>query len=247
MNNQQGGEKMLPFTEVFISELIGKLVIDKVGNRVGKVTDVLIMPESGFPRICGVQVKRTWDFGFHRPAVLYSQVNEKGQWFVLREILGKDEHLDVFANRVIPLSNQWFPNAQFEDYCDVAGTQKNDRSDLTSVDILRRKGINPRFRRFDIDRTIDIVQRKLTSLIDGKPVLLVDKRYCPVLIDGFRGGYYYEKPKDGRDMAKAKPCKDGYYEHLMDCLRYTAGHSFDSDNVSIFQRLVVGGPSWGGV
>jgi CBS domain-containing protein len=61
MNNQQGGEKMLPFTEVFISELIGKLVIDKVGNRVGKVTDVLIMPESGFPRICGVQVKRRWE------------------------------------------------------------------------------------------------------------------------------------------------------------------------------------------
>jgi hypothetical protein len=41
---------MQPFTEVFVSQLIDKLVIDKVGNRVGRVSDVLIKPEAGFPR-----------------------------------------------------------------------------------------------------------------------------------------------------------------------------------------------------
>ncbi|MDT8901940.1 magnesium transporter [Anaeroselena agilis] len=49
---------MQPFTEVFVSELIDKLVIDKVGNRVGRVGDVLIKPEAGFPKVCGVEVKR---------------------------------------------------------------------------------------------------------------------------------------------------------------------------------------------
>lgn len=52
---------MQPFTEVFVSELINKLVIDKIGNRVGRVTDVLIKPETSYPRICGVEVKRRWE------------------------------------------------------------------------------------------------------------------------------------------------------------------------------------------
>lgn len=52
---------MSAFNEVFISEIIGKLVIDKVGNRVGRVTDVLVVQQESFPRVCGVEVKRTWE------------------------------------------------------------------------------------------------------------------------------------------------------------------------------------------
>lgn len=48
----------LAFTEVFVSELIGKLVIDKIGNRVGKVADILILPHASFPRVCGIEVMR---------------------------------------------------------------------------------------------------------------------------------------------------------------------------------------------
>jgi Mg/Co/Ni transporter MgtE (contains CBS domain) len=57
-----GGETgMQPFTEVFVSDLIDKLVIDKIGNRVGRVSDVLIKPEAGFPKVCAVAVKRRWE------------------------------------------------------------------------------------------------------------------------------------------------------------------------------------------
>ncbi|MBP2649678.1 MAG: MgtE intracellular region [Firmicutes bacterium] len=49
---------MLFFTEVFLSQLIGNLVIDKIGKKVGKITDVLIVLEPGFPRVSGIEVRR---------------------------------------------------------------------------------------------------------------------------------------------------------------------------------------------
>ncbi|MBP2645742.1 MAG: MgtE intracellular region [Firmicutes bacterium] len=52
---------MLTFTEVFLSQLIGQLVIDKVGKKVGKVVDVLIVHEPGFPRVVGIKVKRSFE------------------------------------------------------------------------------------------------------------------------------------------------------------------------------------------
>lgn len=42
------------FTELFVSELLGKAIIDRSGKRVGKVRDILINPDGDFPTVQGV-------------------------------------------------------------------------------------------------------------------------------------------------------------------------------------------------
>lgn len=44
------------FTELFVSELIGKAIIDRSGKRIGKVRDILINPDDAFPTVRGVTV-----------------------------------------------------------------------------------------------------------------------------------------------------------------------------------------------
>lgn len=54
----------------------------------------------------------------------------------------------------------------------------------------------------------------------AEPYLIVDKS-CKILIEAMNGGYTFKRPT--RDNpAPDEPAKDGYYEHIMDALRYLA-------------------------
>lgn len=192
-------------------------------------------------------VYRTWDFGFHHPAVVWSQVDNDGRWYVLREDLGSSVSLREYADHIIRKSNEYFPGAQFIDFCDPAGTQVNDKSELTSVQILQSEfKIYPSFRRSRIEEGIDLIRKKLITLIGDKPALMIDKS-CKIIHDAFEGGYHYAEVKEGQDSDKIQPFKDGYYEHLMDCIRYTAINIFDTVGVQRSRNIRFGGPEWGRV
>jgi len=140
---------MLPFTEVFIGELIDKLVIDKIGNKVGRVTDVLIVPEGSFPRVCGVQVKRRWEtvvisdtniamlnkqivsLNIVRESIQSAELN--GNEFFLRRDLLDRQIVDIDGAKVVRVN-------------DLKITQVNDDFRLVAVDIgfrglVRRLGV----------------------------------------------------------------------------------------------------------
>lgn len=146
---------MQPFTEVFVSELIDKLVIDKIGNRVGRVTDVLIKPEAGFPKVCGVEVKRRWEtvvVGDAEVAMLNKQivsltvVREEvqpaaltGDELYLRRDLLDRQIVDTDGARVVRVN-------------DFKITQVNNEYRLVAVDIgfrglVRRLGAEKALRR----------------------------------------------------------------------------------------------------
>lgn len=140
---------MQPFTEVFVSQLIDKLVIDKIGNKVGKVTDVLIMPESGFPKVCGVQVKRRFEtviIGDAQIAMLNKQIVSLGivreevataplsgdEFFLRRDLLDR-QIVDINGAKVVRVN-------------DLKLTQVNNEYRLVAVDIgfrglVRRLGV----------------------------------------------------------------------------------------------------------
>lgn len=184
----------------------------------------------------GKPVLRGWDFGFHRPACVFVQIDNDDRVCILREILGNNEYLMEFSEKVIKLSNYWFPNATFEDYCDPAGIQKTDKSAKTSIDILKDKGINPRFRKLPVNAGITLIQKKISSLIGDKPGLLVNKQ-CRILIEAFMGGYYYDNEKD-------EPYKDGFYEHLVDALRYIFNYVYGVEKKDIDFKIPE--PKWFG-
>jgi hypothetical protein len=172
-------------------------------------------------------IYRTWDFGFHHPAVLFAFKNKRDQLCIYMENMGEDVDTRTYAEDVVELSKAEFPKCSFRDFCDVAGHQaqsiakrKDARSD---IDVLKELGIYPKSKKIGIRQSIDLVKQMLLLRADGEPWLRVHPR-CQVLIDGFQGGYCFEE-KEGK--AREVPKEDGYYEHLHDDLRYKATFLFE--------------------
>jgi len=165
-----------------------------------------------------------FDYGYHHPAHLITQIGTDGRWYILKEILGNDEILDFFADRCLGLVNVKYPNALWRYYGDPAGKQVNDKSEKTSEDILKGKKINVQSRPSSYRERKEIIEKLLNTMINGKPALMVDKS-CRIIIDGFLGGYHYPVAKEGETTPEV-PVKDGYYEHLMNALEYIAVNIF---------------------
>jgi len=111
---------------------------------------------------------------------------------------------------------------------DPACTQVNDKSESTSWKILASKDILIRYRTSEYRLRKEIIEKKLSTIIAGKPSLLVNSANCTQIIDGFLGGYHYPNRKQTQEFTvkQEQPWKDGYYEHPMNCLEYIAVNLF---------------------
>jgi hypothetical protein len=167
----------------------------------------------------GVAVHRGWDFGYVHPACVWAQFDGTGQLGVRHELLGEDETIEHFGRRVVDLSDTWFGEAEFVDYGDPAGHQRNDKSERTSIQILKDLfGIRVRTRPSEIIQGIDRIRSALAPRDDGRPGLTVDPIGAEQIAYGFARSYI----RDEHDPEK--PFKDGHYDHLFDALRYMAIH-----------------------
>lgn len=170
-------------------------------------------------------VVRSWDFGIHHPAVIISQIIGD-RLVILKEILGDNELIEDFGKRVKSYCEKSYGKGRgegglvaYEDFCDPAGNQKSDKNPKTSVEILRGMKIYARSRSQHILDGVQIVRMMLhKTQIDAKPSLLVHPS-CTNVIEGLMGGYHYPQKYDGTGE-DPKPFKDGYYDHLQDCIRY---------------------------
>lgn len=163
----------------------------------------------------GVPVVRSWDFGYHRPAVTFHQFH--GEWWQMGEVMGEDMTLDQFVNRVVlPYQEKLFPEGTtFIDTADPAGRQMTDKSEHTSFAILANYGIFPRARRSEVNEGLTIIRQHLTDV-----TYKVHPR-CRITIEGFKGGYRYPEPTAGTPEPLF-PLKDGYFDHVFDTIRYAA-------------------------
>jgi len=170
---------------------------------------------------------RAWDFGWHHPAVLFGQVGPDRSWHLLHEMMGDKILINRFAEEVVSKSAQLFPGSNFIDVGDPAGNQHNDKSDKTSIQLLKEKhDITVTARRQPKKRVIELIDQRMTMIRKGKdsdvrPMLQVNGPTCPILVEGFLGGYAWPKAKDGK-IYKEEPMEDGWFEHLQDCAQYMA-------------------------
>jgi hypothetical protein len=78
--------------------------------------------------------------------------------------------------------------------------------------LLNNAGILMRYQRTPFDLSVQLLRKRFEVLVEGEPAVLVDST-ARVLIDGLAGGYHLKE--DG-----VTPRKDGYFDHLVDALRY---------------------------
>lgn len=176
-------------------------------------------------------VFRSWDFGFHHPVALFSQLGADRTWMVMQELMGTKILLHKFAEQVVEFSNEHYPGATFIDVGDPAGRQRGDKDERTSLDILREYKINVVTRRFPKKKLIELIAQRL-SMIRRNPregtkwgAIQVSKAGCPILIEGLSGSYVWPKVREGRP-AHEYPMEDGFFEHVQDALQYAAAAIF---------------------
>jgi PBSX family phage terminase large subunit len=154
---------------------------------------------------------RFWDFGYRRPCVLFAQVTKAGNVEVMREWLGHNVEGTSFIETVHAKTAEHYPTAtQFMDYGDPAVAQHKDTGSM--LNLLHQAGITLRFRDTPFDISMQLLRKRFETVIEKKQALLVN-RSCRTLIGGLSGGYHFKS--DG-----ITPKKDGYYDHLIDALRY---------------------------
>lgn len=168
----------------------------------------------------------SWDFGFHHPAVSFHQVDEV-YWNILKELMGNEITIQAFCQQVKAFTNTYFPDAKIINFGDPACLQVNDKSEKTSWQICNENGFKLMCRQSTYRLRKEIIDKKLSTMVNGKPTLRVD-RSCKTIIDGFLGGYHYpeKKPGQANSDAMSVPFRDGFYEHLMNTVEYMAINVF---------------------
>lgn len=169
-----------------------------------------------------------WDFGYHHPAVVVTQLDLKDRWIWLREFLGRDILIDKFADYIISQLNIFYPGCRKIHFGDPAANQVGDKSEMTSAQILKSKGIDLITRWSSYRQRKEIIEGRLAKLAGDKPMLMLDKRHCEICIDGFAGGYHYPVRKDTQQFEGRfeLPFKDGFYEHCINAGEYIAVNVF---------------------
>jgi hypothetical protein len=188
----------------------GKPVFDEFGEQHIKAFEYNVEQNQN--------VFRSWDFGFHHPACLLSFMNSYDQLCFRSEIMGHDENIKDFGIRVRNFSLANFPGAKWLDCCDPAGASVKDTSE-TSVQVLNSLGIYPIFRKSFIAEGLEIIRQRLKIRNDGRLGVIFHPD-CKITIDGMKGGYRFGEIREGQ-AEKEEPLKDGFFDHLMDCARYT--------------------------
>ena len=175
---------------------------------------------------------RSWDFGFHQPAVTWHQMfrckEKKLHWVILEEFAGEDMESEILAKEVLTITKASFPTVppqMVTDTGDHAGAQVSEKGPGPIIRLARpfaQGGFNLHFRHrkiMNVDPGIELVRKCLrTRCVCGQHLLVVHRR-CKNTVEMFLGGYHYKGDKPGKETPE-KPIKDGFYDNLADTVRY---------------------------
>jgi hypothetical protein len=173
------------------------------------------------------------DFGLN-PGAAFTQLTPMGQLIVLDELAPQDETLEDFVSRhVLPKLATRFKGYSVEIVGDPAGSQRNALAKLNTFQTLRSMGLASR-----PALTNDPIMRigAVNYFLNRTGGLVVDPA-CVTIIEGFAGGYRFEKLRKGdfNTEYKEKPEKNKY-SHIHDALQYAALHFYRGHQIGTKPR-----------
>jgi hypothetical protein len=149
------------------------------------------------PAVPGIPIMRGWDFG-NTPACVVVQFNNHGQLIILREFMATRPGIYHFGEEVKRECTLEWPDHSWIDYGDPSGAAVRETDARSCFEILRDDlGIAIKTGGTAWVKRREAVARRLTSLSDGEPALLVNPR-CKLMREGFQGGYFFAPQKDAQ-------------------------------------------------
>lgn len=176
---------------------------------------------------------RGWDLdatGLSMACVI-CQIDRRGTFRVLRERIRERVSVGAFVDDVLDICRRDFRVNKDVKTVDVgdpaittkANTQKEGPR-ISPKDIMEDKKVFPHLGEKFLPGRLNVMDKLLTELVDGgNPRFLLDVKGCPILHEGFKERYIYEKSKKG---VMAEPRKDEF-AHPQDCLQYLASHMYE--------------------
>jgi len=197
-------------------------------NRTIHVSQTPLKPEPGLPLILG------WDFGLTPACILCQPVGRR--LIVLKEFVETDGSISKLGPAVWQyLQTNYLPwmhdsESQIISYVDPAGFTRKDTDEKSCVDVLRYCGdIRHPERKIGFKKILPgpvnweprrkAVEDYLISIYGEGPGLHIDEAACPVLVEGFGGGYRYPEKASEVQPANPAPIKNKY-SHIHDGLQY---------------------------
>ena len=187
-------------------------------NRTIHVSEATVRPEPGIPLLLG------WDFGL-TPACLLAQLVGR-QLRIITEFVETSGSISKLAPVVWNiLQTRYLPWTHGDDkiysYVDPAGFQRAQTDERTCVDVMRKAGFGQiRPGPVDWESRRKAVEDFLTKTYGEGPGLIISGE-CPILIEGFAGGYQYPEKAIEIEPTKITPLKNKY-SHPHDALQYMA-------------------------
>lgn len=155
------------------------------------------------------------DYGITAPACVLAQFYGS-QLRIFKEFVGEYESIkSLFEGCVIPYLNLNCIGCPVEIVGDPADTSSG-RAQLIELGFMPIPSSTNR-----IETRISLVTNLLNVLIGGHPRLLISRKGCPLLREGFLGEYHYRRLKViGEDKFVDEPNKTHPYSDVHDALQY---------------------------
>jgi len=137
------------------------------------------------------------DFGKTPAAVLLQQL-PNDRWVCFSELCTENTVTEEFVNKLKAwLTRLGVPLHKVKVYGDPAGGYQHEIDRKTSFQVMRQAGFTVFTGERSPERRQGAVRSLLTTLIDGAPALIIDKKECPVLHKGFVGEYKFKRNQEG--------------------------------------------------
>ena len=220
-------------------------------NPTVHLSKVSLKPEPGLPLLIG------WDFGLTPAAVLVQLEGRRLR--ILKEFVESNGSISklgpVVWNYIRTNMLTWFHNqdSMILNWIDPAGFQRAQTDERTCAEILRTCGDlkhpekrigfrNVRPGPVTWEKRRKSVEDYLTAIYGEGPGLLISESDCPLIVEGFGGGYRYAENAINIEPTKIAPLKNKY-SHPHDGLQYVAAGASELRRSYGFAEIPV--PSYG--
>lgn len=167
---------------------------------------------------------RSWDFGYHHPAVAWCQFIDGVRFVVLESDMGDDIDFRIYAKHILHMSELYFPGRKFLDCCDRAGDFVSSTGDPEVKIMVNEFSIIPVYKYFEVEYTIGLMRKLMNSSYRNLPCFVLRESSSNLILrDALRGGYHYAERRENK-AEKESPEQEGYYENAIDPVRYAVAN-----------------------
>lgn len=226
----------------------GHPVFEEYNDDYHSVDDIAYIP--------GAALYFGWDFGL-TPCLLAAQFID-GQLRVLKEFVTENFGIENLIDElVIPwLGESNWSLTNVISRADPAGKARSARNinEPNLIDVISKKLCRTEAAKTNQEEMrLEAVRKLLNRNVKGKPSLIISKRGCPILREGFNGKYYLKMvniPGKGEAMHTKTPDKTHPHSEPQDCLQYIAitltamglmKEQDNSDNAKLIRSMTNGG------